>query len=292
MARVNPKWAGVVKDQHRKVDATVDHVVGKPMQQTYADTHASTMRGLSSRSRKGALTSADRSALQASVRASTPRLSTAVGSELRAGARTAAAESLQSLNAALRSMGVRTMTDMQIRAIVAKRAKMLADAQSKTMASVARDITANLQKKILESRADTVSELLAELDEYGAAEEWRIARLANTETSYAYNIVRADAIDAMDFQQRWTELVDDASGQPLDNRVGEDSLIMHGQLADAEGLFTMPEDEAEMAGGYMAGESWSCPPNRPNDRAILMPWAKGWGVPAWIMRGARRVEFR
>jgi hypothetical protein len=87
--------------------------------------------------------------------------------------------------------------------------------------------------------------------------------------------------------QRWTELVDDATGRPLDNRVAADSLAMHGQVAPPGGSFLMPA-----AGGALAGQSWTHPPNRPNDRAVLTPWMPTWGVPAWQFRNGRRVNLR
>jgi hypothetical protein len=122
---------------------------------------------------------------------------------------------------------------------------------------------------------------------------WRVERLVRTETAYAFNAV-ADATVAKlatqypDVRKRWTERVDDRTGKPLDNRVAVDSLVLHGQLAKPGGLFTMPA--VPLAPPKMVGRAWAFPPNRPNDRAVVLPWRPGWGIPGWVLRGGRVVR--
>lgn len=119
-------------------------------------------------------------------------------------------------------------------------------------------------------------------------------RIVRTEQAYAFNLGHRDALveasaDLGDLYMRWTEHVDD-DGDPLDTRVGEDSVAMHGQLAEPGGLFTMPNDED--VSESLRGRSWEHPPNRPNDRAVLAPWRYGWGIPGWFYRGGRRVPAK
>jgi hypothetical protein len=124
---------------------------------------------------------------------------------------------------------------------------------------------------------------------------WRIERLVRTETSYAYNLAQAAALKAFPTEPgsmlwgRWTERVDDLSGKPLDKRVAEDSLVLHGQVARPGGVFTMPADSR--VSSRLAGKSWAHPPNRPNDRSVLLPWQRHWGVPGWILQGGRRIDL-
>jgi len=118
-------------------------------------------------------------------------------------------------------------------------------------------------------------------------------RIVRTEQAYAFNLGHRDALveasaDLSDLYMRWTEHVDD--GDPLDARVGADSIAMHGQLAEPGGLFTMPHDED--VSESLQGRSWEHPPNRPNDRAVLSPWRYGWGIPGWFYRGGRRVQAK
>jgi hypothetical protein len=122
--------------------------------------------------------------------------------------------------------------------------------------------------------------------------------------AYAFNSTHADGIEESakeipELMQRWEENCND-SGAPLDDRVGVDSIAMHGQVAPAGGVFTMPATAPfATIGDYpttavhksLVGLSWQFPPNRPNDRACLMPWMADWGVPGWRYAGGRRVPL-
>jgi hypothetical protein len=141
------------------------------------------------------------------------------------------------------------------------------------------------------SRRQYAAQIAATLE----ANRWRIERIARTQGNLAYNkAAQALAARARDRKPgvmlRWTELVDDATGAPLDNRVGVDSLIMHGQLVAPGGVFVMPP--VRNAPAYLLGKSWSSPPNRPNDRAVLIPWVPGSGVPGWKWKNGRRTYVR
>jgi hypothetical protein len=106
--------------------------------------------------------------------------------------------------------------------------------------------------------------------------------------------------------RRWTEYVDDATGRPLDARVANDSLVLHGQvcfqpegatfegrstfLVGGTGGFTMPPDGRVNA--KLWGKRYAHPPNRPNDRSRLVPWKPTWGVPAYMVVGGQRMDVR
>lgn len=120
---------------------------------------------------------------------------------------------------------------------------------------------------------------------------WRAERIVHTEMAYAYNQAQADAISEVaggikGLGKRWCELVDDATGLPMDNRVGNDSIVLHGQVVEASGLFVMPEDPIVHPSFW--NRTWSSSPNRPNDRSVTMPWRQEWGVPGYrLVNGAR-----
>lgn len=121
---------------------------------------------------------------------------------------------------------------------------------------------------------------------------WRLARIARTEAAFAANGAAHDAIALLarehrHLYQRWTERVVDTTWQPMDPRVAADSMALHGQVSPAGGEFTMPPHPAVSA--KLHGKTWHYPPNRPHDRAIVLPWLRAWGAPAWRWRSARRV---
>lgn len=124
---------------------------------------------------------------------------------------------------------------------------------------------------------------------------WQAERIVRTETAYAFNASHADAIVAAqaelpDLYERWTEYVDDTTGKPLDDRVAADSLVLHGQVVAAGRSFVMPPDERVPAKYW--GKTFAHPPNRPNDRAVLLPWRPGWPAPAWEWRDGARKTLR
>jgi hypothetical protein len=143
-----------------------------------------------------------------------------------------------------------------------------------------------------ETRASDLVALSGELMDQQA---WKVDRLVRTEASYGYNLAQAAALKAFPTEPgsllwgRWTERVDDLSGRPLDDKVGLDSLVLHGQVARPGGVFTMPDDHRAPA--RLIGQSWAHPPNRPNDRAVLLPWQRDWGVSGWILQANRRIDL-
>lgn len=125
-------------------------------------------------------------------------------------------------------------------------------------------------------------------------EWWRAERIARTEQAWAYNATQLDAVKSMqqdfpDMMMRWCELVDDWTLTKLDDRVGNDSVALHGQVAPAAGLFYFPKNPPLPVGDWFAGKSWAHPPNRPNDRAVLQPWRPHWGGFAWQIVNGRKV---
>lgn len=128
----------------------------------------------------------------------------------------------------------------------------------------------------------------------GDLEWYRAERIVRTEMSFAANRSARAAADEQaeeldgDLWSRWTEHVSD-EGMPYDDRVGIDSEAMHGQVAPPDGMFTQPPSSpgGEDVGDSLVGRQWPCPPNRPNDRAVLVPWRAHWGVPGWQWEGRR-----
>jgi hypothetical protein len=143
-------------------------------------------------------------------------------------------------------------------------------------------------------QGETAYDAIDRVAEIANTEWWQAERVVRTEQSMAYNSTHADGIldasrELPDMMMRWSEHVDDETGEPLDDRVGKDSLALHGQLAKPGGLFTMPTDSRVPV--KIWGRMWPYPPNRPNDRAVLQPWRPGWGIPGWIWSG-RRIPMR
>jgi hypothetical protein len=178
-----------------------------------------------------------------------------------------------------------------------KRRPSLLASQAEVLTKSAEETAKKVQRELAISLASgqTSDEAITRVMDALGSDYYRAERIVRTELSWAYNATHADAIeDAQeelpDLMQRWTELVDDTTGTPYDNRVGRDSIAMHGQVTKPGGTFTMPLG-ASGVDARMLGQSWSYPPNRPNDRATLSPWRPHWGIPAWRYVGGARVPM-
>ncbi len=142
-----------------------------------------------------------------------------------------------------------------------------------------------------ETPDDAIDRVRAAADE----EWWQSERVIHTEMAAAFNTAQADGISLVGPQfkglgKRWCELVDDATGAPLDNRVGNDSLVLHGQVTAMSGVFVMPPDPRVSA--RMWNLTYFSSPNRPNDRSVTNAWRPGWGVPGYLWQGGERVPVR
>jgi hypothetical protein len=143
-------------------------------------------------------------------------------------------------------------------------------------------------------QGETVDGAIGRVMDTAQVEWWKAEQIVRTEWAWAYNATHYDGIEETakeieDLYSRWVEHVSD-SGQPLDDRVGADSLAMHGQVARPGELFVMPRDPR--VSPKMWGKTWQFPPDRPNDRAVLAAWRPHWGGFAYQMRGGRRIPFR
>jgi hypothetical protein len=151
-------------------------------------------------------------------------------------------------------------------------------------------------------QGDTPQDVYQDVTDTIDGEWYQGERIVRTELAYAFNATHADGIkenanQLPELMQRWEEQCDD-NGEPLDDRVGVDSIALHGQVAPPGGVFTMPATapRPDAKGNTkvslsLVGLSWDFPPNRPNDRAVLSPWMPDWGIPGWRYSNGKRIPL-
>jgi hypothetical protein len=140
---------------------------------------------------------------------------------------------------------------------------------------------------------ESATETMERIPEALAGEWYKGERIVRTEVAYAFGASSMDAAQESlevlpDLMLRWNEHCDD-DANPLDDRVAEDSIALHGQVATPGGWFIMPDDPDVPKS--LIGKGWQFPPNRPNDRATLSPWREGWGIPGWQYSEGRRIDL-
>lgn len=192
--------------------------------------------------------------------------------------------------------------------IIDKRKTSLLAQNARSMANYGAHVVKKIEQNLALSlvTGDTTGEAVERLTRTADVEFWRAERIVRTEQSWAAHAVIADGIRASatalgEMYMRWTELVSD-SGHPLDDRVGADSVAMHGQVALPGDSFTMPDSAAAIVVNTrygksrvspdMIGQSWPHPPNRPHDRSTIVPWRPSWGAPGYKVVAGTRVPVR
>ena len=239
------------------------------------------------------------------VRQAQARLAVRLSADLAAVSREAQAEGVMQVD--------RTITKMERRSggafvslpllevatfnqILDKRSAALLTANQKAMARAASILTSRIEQSLTVALAEEEDseDAVARVQEQ-ADDDWFFSgRVVRAQVAAAYNFGHTDAVDLVqgdvtNLYNRWTELVDDATGAPLDDRVGADSMALHGQVAKPGNVFTMPPDPT--VAPYWWGQAWTQSPNRWNDRSVTMPWRPEWGIPGWEWNGSARVPI-
>lgn len=188
--------------------------------------------------------------------------------------------------------------------VLDKRKTSLLAQTRRSMANYGAQVVRRVEQDLALSLATgaTNGEAVESVAKIADVEFWRAERIVRTELSHAAHATIMDGIaesaTALALYARWTELVSE-SGTPLDDRVGADSVAMHGQVAKPGELFTMPDSATSIrvhtrygesrVSEEMIGRQWSHPPNRPHDRATVVPWRPSWGARGWRVVGGGKV---
>lgn len=186
----------------------------------------------------------------------------------------------------------------RLRGLVDRQVSSLMRVHATSMARFGAQLVGRMEEEIGASIAagDPQTRTIDRIMEVGGLQWHRAERIVRTELAFSAGRSARMAADEQaeeldgDMWSRWTEHVTD-EGTPLDDRVGVDSEAMHGQVAPPGEPFTQPPTNrrGELVSDSLVGREWTSPPNRPNDRAVLVPWRASWGVPGWRWEGGRRV---
>ena len=112
-------------------------------------------------------------------------------------------------------------------------------------------------------------EVVGRISKFFSAEEWKLRRIVRTELHNIYNMGKIRGMDEMS-----QDLIPDLMKtlmHPMDGRTGKDSIY-----AATLGLVANINEPFEY---YWNGElsSFMSPPDRPNDRSVLVPYLPEWG---------------
>jgi autonomous glycyl radical cofactor GrcA len=109
----------------------------------------------------------------------------------------------------------------------------------------------------------TLSQVVADLELFTKSQEWRMFRIVRTELHQIYNTSKMDSFTSI--KDQYAPDLKKSLVHPMDERTAEDSieLAKKNPIIDIDKPFVQNYNGKELV--------FMTPPNRPNDRAILVP---------------------
>jgi hypothetical protein len=108
-----------------------------------------------------------------------------------------------------------------------------------------------------------------------AGQRWRAERIVRTEMSYAFGVAKQKSMETL--KERFVPRLMKRLVATHDDRTGEDSLQLDGQTVDVDKPFVWHVKNSR--GVVQRTVLYMQPPNRPNDREVVIPWEAGWPNP-------------
>ena len=136
-------------------------------------------------------------------------------------------------------------------------------------APVVEAIKTELAKSIISGETiDGAVARVAGTDGIFSAQRWRADRIVRTEMAYSYGATQHRAMDEVkkDIPKLQKKLI-----ETFDDRTGEDSKILHGQVRELDEPFVYDPPPGKK--GY---PPFQHSPGRPNDRSITLAWNPAW----------------
>lgn len=132
-------------------------------------------------------------------------------------------------------------------------------------------ITQNIMNSMImrDTTQRTVSGLVSDVGRFFIGEEWKLNRIVRTEMHNIYNYSKMNAMGAV--QEDTIPDLQKTLMHPMDKRTGTDSkeLARENPIVDIDEPFRFQWKGKERI--------FMFPPDRPNDRAILVPFRPSWG---------------
>ncbi len=121
----------------------------------------------------------------------------------------------------------------------------------------------------------TLSEVVRRIGRYFQAEEWKLNQIARTELHGVYNTAKQNTLfeSAKELPDLMKTLI-----HPMDSRTGEDSkqAAAKNMIVPVDEPFVYTYRRKTKAGYVNEKRIFMTPPDRPNDRSIMVPYRKVW----------------
>ena len=101
-------------------------------------------------------------------------------------------------------------------------------------------------------------------------ERWKAERIVRTENAYAHGATKHRAME--EIQEEIDTPLYKRLVSTFDDRTGDDSFLQHGQTVPLNQPFSWKHKKR----GVWVVTTYMHPPNRPNDREVVIPWDPEW----------------
>jgi hypothetical protein len=114
-------------------------------------------------------------------------------------------------------------------------------------------------------------EVVGRISNFFSAEEWKLHRIVRTELHHVFNVGKMNAMTEIR-DDDWIPSLKKGLMHPMDGRTGDDSryAAQLNLVAEVDEPFEYTWDGKPRV--YMV------PPDRPNDRSIMIPYTPEWGA--------------
>lgn len=131
-------------------------------------------------------------------------------------------------------------------------------------------ITGQIMNSLIarDSTRRTVSQLVSSVGQFFLGEEWKLTRIVRTEMHGVYNYSKINGMK--DLQQDELPDLMKTLMHPMDSRTGQDSKAL------AQDNPIIPIDEPFKFKWHGKVRIFQSPPDRPNDRSVLVPYRRVW----------------
>lgn len=138
-------------------------------------------------------------------------------------------------------------------------------------ASLRSQITSNLVQSLAmrDTQEITVGTIIQKTGRFFIGEEWKVNRIVRTEMANIYNFSKLNTL--VEVKKNNISNLKKSLMHPIDKRTAEDSkeLAAKNPIVDLDKPFTFVYKDKK--------RSFMFPPDRPNDRAIMVPYTQEWG---------------
>jgi hypothetical protein len=140
--------------------------------------------------------------------------------------------------------------------------------------SLKQDISNSLKQAVIAEIP--YSEVVQKLSQEFQAQEWEVHRLARTELHHIYSVAKLNGMKDLK-KEKIMPSIKKALYHPMDSRTAEDSKEMaeKNPIVELNDYFT--QDYRPTPKSKVQHRRYLVPPDRPNDRAILIPYDPSWG---------------